>query len=144
MALADPLRPDSKSIVEEIKKFGIKVKILTGDNMEIAKEITKQVSSGSKIIRMTDLDGLSESEQMEIIEDCDGFAEIYPEDKYKIVKLLQSKGHIVGMTGDGVNDSPALKQSEVGIAVSNSTDVAKTSASIVLTQPGLKLKLLMQ
>ena len=137
LALADPLRPDSKSIVEEIKKFGIKVKILTGDNIEIAKEITKQVSSGSKIIRMTDLDGLSESEQMEIIEDCDGFAEIYPEDKYKIVKLLQSKGHIVGMTGDGVNDSPALKQSEVGIAVSNSTDVAKTSASIVLTQPGL-------
>ena len=137
LALADPLRPDSKSIVEEIKKFGIKVKILTGDNMEIAKEITKQVSSGSKIIRMKDLDGLSESEQMEIIEDCDGFAEIYPEDKYKIVKLLQSKGHIVGMTGDGVNDSPALKQSEVGIAVSNSTDVAKTSASIVLTRPGL-------
>jgi len=137
LSLADPLRPDSKSIIEKIQKFGIKVKILTGDNIEIAKEITAQILPGSKIIKMPDLNALSESEQIKIVEDCDGFAEIYPEDKYKIVKLLQSRNHIVGMTGDGVNDSPALKQSEVGIAVSNSSDVAKTSASIVLTQPGL-------
>ena len=135
--LADPLRSDSKSIIEEIKNLGIKVKILTGDNIEIAGEITKQVSLGSKIIRMADLVDLPESEQIKIIENCDGFAEIYPEDKYKIVKILQSNGHIVGMTGDGVNDSPSLKQAEVGIAVSNSTDIAKISASIVLTQPGL-------
>ena len=137
LTLADPLRTDSKSIIEEIKNLGIKVKILTGDNIEIAKEITKQVSLGSKIIRMADLVYLPESEQIKIIENCDGFAEIYPEDKYKIVKILQSNGHIVGMTGDGVNDSPALKQAEVGIAVSNSTDIAKISASMVLTQPGL-------
>ena len=71
------------------------------------------------------------------IDESDGFAEIYPEDKYKIVKLLQSKGHMVGMTGDGVNDAPALKQAELGIAVSSSTDVAKASASMVLTEPGL-------
>ena len=134
---ADPIRSDSKSIIEEIKNLGIKVKMLTGDNVEIAKEIAKQVLLGDKIIRMADLENLSESEQIKIIENCDGFAEIYPEDKYKIVKLLQSNKYIVGMTGDGVNDSPALKQAEVGIAVSNSTDIAKISASIILTQPGL-------
>jgi H+-transporting ATPase len=71
------------------------------------------------------------------VEESDGFAEIYPEDKYKIVKLLQSRAHMVGMTGDGVNDAPALKQAEMGIAVSNSTDVAKASASVVLTEPGI-------
>ncbi|MDA8091006.1 MAG: HAD-IC family P-type ATPase [Nitrospiraceae bacterium] len=69
----------------------------------------------------------------------DGFAEIYPEDKYKVVKLLQSAGHMVGMTGDGVNDAPALKQAEMGIAVSDSTDVAKASASVVLTEPGISV-----
>jgi H+-transporting ATPase len=86
---------------------------------------------------MDDLRNLSETEQARIIEETDGFAEIYPEDKYKIVKLLQSRGHMVGMTGDGVNDAPALKQAEMGIAVSSSTDVAKASASMVLTEPGV-------
>ncbi|MHB8280122.1 MAG: plasma-membrane proton-efflux P-type ATPase [Candidatus Humimicrobiaceae bacterium] len=137
LTLADPLRADSKLIIKEIKKLGIKVKILTGDNIEIAKEIALQVSIGNNIIKMSDLENLSEPEKNKIIENCDGFAEIYPEDKYKIVKLLQSNGHIVGMTGDGVNDSPALKQAEVGIAVSSSADIAKISASVVLTQPGL-------
>jgi H+-transporting ATPase len=85
---------------------------------------------------MTNLSALSEADQVRILDENDGFAEIYPEDKYRIVKLLQSRGHIVGMTGDGVNDAPALKQAEVGIAVSDSTDVAKASASIVLTEPG--------
>ncbi|MFZ3085511.1 MAG: plasma-membrane proton-efflux P-type ATPase, partial [Candidatus Hydromicrobium sp.] len=137
IAFADPIRLDSKAIIEEIKNLGIKVKMLTGDNIEIAREIAKQVLLGDKIIRMADLVNLPESQQIKIIEDCDGLAEIYPEDKYKIVKILQSNGHIIGMTGDGVNDSPALKQAEVGIAVSNSTDIAKISASMVLTQPGL-------
>jgi H+-transporting ATPase len=86
---------------------------------------------------MTDIQGLSEDEQVRIVGESNGFAEIYPEDKYKIVKLLQSRGHMVGMTGDGVNDAPALKQAEMGIAVSNSTDVAKASASVVLTEPGI-------
>jgi H+-transporting ATPase len=88
---------------------------------------------------MSALKNQSEQEQARILDEYDGLAEIYPEDKYRIVKLLQSRGHMVGMTGDGVNDSPALKQAEVGIAVSNSTDVAKASASIVLTEPGLKV-----
>jgi H+-transporting ATPase len=74
-----------------------------------------------------------------MLEESDGLAEIYPEDKYKVVKLLQSNGHLVGMTGDGVNDSPALKQAEVGVAVSNATDVAKASASIVLTEAGIRV-----
>ena len=80
---------------------------------------------------------MDETEQTKIVDESDGFAEIYPEDKYKIVKLLQSQGHMVGMTGDGVNDAPALKQAELGIAVSGSTDVAKASASMVLTEPGI-------
>ena len=137
LSLADPPRPDSKSMIEEIKKLEVKPVMLTGDNIAIAKQIANQVGVGNKIITLSDLEGLSKVEQEKNIEEVDGFAEIYPEDKYKIVKLFQSKGHIVGMTGDGVNDAPALKQAEMGIAVSNSTDVAKASASVVLTEPGI-------
>jgi len=136
LPLADPPRPDSKTVIEELKTLGVKPKMLTGDNIAVAKEIARQVSIGDRIYRMSDLAGLSETEQARILDEYDGFAEIYPEDKYRVVKLLQSRGHIVGMTGDGVNDAPALKQAEVGIAVSSSTDVAKASASIVLTEPG--------
>jgi len=136
LPLADPPRPDSKSVIEELKTLGVKMKMLTGDNIAVAKEIARQVSIGDKIYRASDLTSQSEAEQAKILDEYDGFAEIYPEDKYRIVKLLQSRGHMVGMTGDGVNDAPALKQAEVGIAVSNSTDVAKASASIVLTEPG--------
>ncbi|MDD5477478.1 MAG: plasma-membrane proton-efflux P-type ATPase [Candidatus Omnitrophica bacterium] len=139
LALADPLRPDSKSMIEEAKKLGIKPIMLTGDNIAIAQEIARQVGIGSKIIRFSDIAGLSEDTQIRSIEESDGFAEIYPEDKYKIVKLLQSRNHMVGMTGDGVNDAPALKQAEMGIAVRRSTDVAKASASVVLTEPGISV-----
>jgi len=139
LALADPLRPEAKNMIEEARKLGIKLIMLTGDNIAIAQEISRQVGIGSKIIRFSDIAGLSEEEQIKSIEGSDGFAEIYPEDKYKIVKLLQSKGHMVGMTGDGVNDAPALKQAEMGIAVSNSTDVVKASASVVLTEPGINV-----
>jgi len=138
LPLADPPRPDSKGMIEELKTLGVRAKMLTGDNIAIAREIVRQVSIGEKIYRMSDLSGLGEAEQATVLEEYDGFAEIYPEDKYRIVKLLQSRGHMVGMTGDGVNDAPALKQAEVGIAVSNSTDVAKASSSIVLTEPGTR------
>jgi H+-transporting ATPase len=137
LPMADPPRPDSKSMIEEARKQGIKPLMLTGDNIAIAKEIAYQVGIGSKIIRLADIERLSENEQVKVVEESDGFAEIYPEDKYKVVKLLQSRGHMVGMTGDGVNDAPALKQAEMGIAVSNSTDAAKASASVVLTEPGM-------
>ena len=139
LAMADPPRPDSRGMIEEAKKQGIKPLMLTGDHIAIAKEIAYQVGIGSKIIRLADMEGLSEDEQVKIVEESDGFAEIYPEDKYKVVKLLQSRGHMVGMTGDGVNDAPALKQAEMGIAVSNSTDAAKASASMVLTEPGMSV-----
>lgn len=137
LSLADPIRPDSKGMVEEAKTLGVKPLMLTGDNINIAKEIANQASIGSNIVRMSDIKDMDETEQARIIEESDGFAEIYPEDKYRIVKLLQSRGHIVGMTGDGVNDAPALKQAEMGIAVSSSTDVAKASASVVLTESGV-------
>jgi H+-transporting ATPase len=139
LALADPSRPDSKDMIEGARALGVKPIMLTGDNIAIAREIARQVSVGSRIIRMQELRGLSETEQAKTVEECDGFAEIYPEDKYRIVKLLQSRGHLVGMTGDGVNDAPALKQAEMGIAVSDSSDVAKASASMVITEPGVKV-----
>jgi H+-transporting ATPase len=139
LPLADPPRPDSKETIGELKRLGVKTKMLTGDNVAIAREIASQVDIGNRIYPMSNLKKLSEADQASILDEYDGLAEIYPEDKYKVVKLLQSRGHMVGMTGDGVNDSPALKQAEVGIAVNNSTDVAKASASIVLTEPGLKV-----
>jgi H+-transporting ATPase len=139
LSLADPPRPDSKSIIEQARKLGIKPIMLTGDSMAIAQEIALQAGIGGNIIRMADIGGLTDDEQMKVVGESDGFAEIYPEDKYKIVKLLQSRGHMVGMTGDGVNDAPALKQAEMGIAMSNATDVAKASASVVLTEPGISV-----
>jgi H+-transporting ATPase len=139
LPLADPPRPDSKETIGELKRLGVQPKMLTGDNEAIAREIATQVGIGDRILPISNLAKLSEANQAHAIDEYDGLAEIYPEDKYKVVKLLQSRGHLVGMTGDGVNDSPALKQAEVGIAVSNSTDVAKASASIVLTETGLKV-----
>jgi len=138
VAIADPVRPDSESMIGEIKSLGIKAMMLTGDSLAIAREIAGQVGIGSRIRQAGELKGISPEQQLELINECDGFAEVYPEDKFMIVKLLQEAGHSVGMTGDGVNDSPALKQAELGTAVSEATDVAKASASIVLTHPGLK------
>ena len=139
VSLADPPRPDSRDMIAEAQKLGIKSIMLTGDNIAIAKEIARFVGMGDNIIRLTDIDSLTEDEQARVISNVNGFAEIYPEDKYRIVKLLQSRGHMVGMTGDGVNDAPALKQAELGIAVSNATDVAKASASVVLTEEGVQV-----
>jgi H+-transporting ATPase len=137
LSLADPPRPDSKDMIEGARALGIKPMMLTGDNIAIAREIARQVAIGNKIIPMEEFRKMEEAEQAKLIEEIDGFAEIYPEDKYRIVKLLQSRGHMVGMTGDGVNDAPALKQAEMGIAVSSATDVARASASTVLTESGV-------
>jgi H+-transporting ATPase len=137
LSLADPPRPDSQDMIVGARKLGLKPMMLTGDNIAITREIARQVSIGDRIIRMEEFRKMDDMEQAKTIEEIDGFAEIYPEDKYRIVKLLQSRGHMVGMTGDGVNDAPALKQAEMGIAVSSSTDVAKASASMVLTESGV-------
>ncbi len=137
LSLADPPRPDSQAMIEDAKALGVKPVMLTGDNIAIASEIARRVSLGGRIIRMDEFRKMDEAGQAKTIGELDGLAEIYPEDKYSIVKLLQSRGHMVGMTGDGVNDAPALKQAEMGIAVSGATDVARASASTVLTEPGM-------
>jgi H+-transporting ATPase len=139
LALADPARPDSREMITAAKRLGIKPMMLTGDSAAIAKEIAEQVGIGDNIVRLPGMRELPAQEQARLAASSDGFAEIYPEDKYRIVKLLQSHCHQVGMTGDGVNDAPALKQAEMGIAVGNATDVAKAAASIVLTEPGLSV-----
>jgi H+-transporting ATPase len=138
-ALYDKPREDSPHLINELKKLGISVKMLTGDALPIAREVAGQAGLGDKIIRITDLkNNLDNENTLKTMEESDGFAEIYPEDKYLIVKSLQASGHIVGMTGDGVNDAPALKQAEVGIAVSNATDIAKRSSSVVLSHEGFE------
>ena len=140
VALYDMPRPDSKQLIQELNELGISVKMLTGDALPIAKEIAKDVGLWENVIKASDLKGLINENAIEAAQTAEksgGFAEIYPEDKYTIVKSLQIQKHVVGMTGDGVNDAPALRQAEVGIAVSNATDVAKGAASAVLTSEGL-------
>jgi H+-transporting ATPase len=140
VAMYDNPRQNSEKLIRELKSLGISIKMLTGDALPIAREIANKIGLGENIVTAKNLKTSAKEDQFkaaEIAEKSDGFAEIYPEDKYMIVKSLQLKSHVVGMTGDGVNDAPALKQAEVGIAVSNATDVAKKSASIVLTGEGL-------
>ena len=139
LPLSDPPRAESRTMIEELRAMGVRPKMLTGDNVAIAREIGNEVGFGDRIYRMSELPKLTREAQERVVLEGDGFAEVYPEDKYKIVKLLQSKRMIVGMTGDGVNDAPALKQAEVGIAVENSTDAAKASSSLVLTETGTRV-----
>jgi H+-transporting ATPase len=139
-ALYDMPRPDSKQLIKELKDLGVSVKMLTGDALPIAREIAKDVGLGENVISASSLKLLIKSNPVEATEAAEassGFAEVYPEDKYTIVMSFQAEKRIVGMTGDGINDAPALKQAEVGIAVSNATDVAKGAASVVLTGEGL-------
>jgi H+-transporting ATPase len=140
VALYDKPRPDSAKFIEKLRGLGVSVKMLTGDSLPIAKQVAAEVNLGDKVVRTPEIKETSSKDAIaatETVERSDGFAEIYPEGKYQIVRALQAKKHVVGMTGDGINDSPALKQAEVGIAVSNATDVAKGAASVVLTEPGL-------
>ncbi|WP_457680729.1 plasma-membrane proton-efflux P-type ATPase [Thermovibrio sp.] len=191
--LYDPPRPDSKEAVQEAKRYGVEVKMVTGDNIAIARYIARILGIGDKIISARELreegfeeyvilaqviakailkvEGLSpeeaekkakeiaqlvkkelenaplpkgtirrhESEIIKLIEEANGFAEVFPEDKYFIVDKLQKAGHIVGMTGDGVNDAPALRKADCGIAVANATDAARAAAALVLLKPGLKV-----
>jgi H+-transporting ATPase len=119
--------------------MGVSVKMVTGDHIAIAKEISNQVNLGNDIVLPASFLGKSDSQAQRVVEEADGFAEVFPEHKYRIVELLQEKGHVVGMTGDGVNDAPALKKANAGIAVEGATDAAKSAASIVLTRPGLSV-----
>jgi H+-transporting ATPase len=117
--------------------MGVNVKMLTGDHVAIAKEIARQVNLGTNIMPASSFLNKPDSEAQPIIEKADGFAQVFPEHKYRIVKLLQGKGHIVGMSGDGVNDAPALKEADAGMAVAGATDAAKSAADIVFTKSGL-------
>ena len=140
VALYDIPRPDAKKLIGELKALGISVKMLTGDALPIAKETARQVGLSDAITTSKEFEKALETDPdkaSEIAQKSDGFAEIYPHDKYSIVRSLQRQGCIVGMTGDGINDAPSLKQAEVGIAVSSATDVAKGAASVVLTGDGL-------
>ena len=133
VSLRDPPRPDSAELIKELKDLGVKVIMLTGDAEPVARQIAKEVGIGENVVKVSVF-----KENPGIVNQIDGLAEVYPEDKFEVVKLLQSQGKVVGMTGDGVNDAPALRQADVGIAVSNATDVAKAAAAVVLTVPGLR------
>jgi H+-transporting ATPase len=145
LPLYDPPRDDSAATIANAKAHGIKIKMVTGDNVAIGREISAQLGMGTDIQPADQLfkegvdpANLSEKAKDEI-EQADGYAQVFPEHKYGIVKALQSRDHIVGMTGDGVNDAPAIKQADVGIAVSGATDAARAAASLVLTEPGLSV-----
>src|SRR5450631_3538497 len=139
VSLYDPPRPDASQLIATLRDRGVSVKMLTGDALPVASEIASGVGLPN-IRRMADLKAASAqtaSKSVDLFAGADGFAEVFPEDKYVVVKHLQDAGHVTGMTGDGVNDAPALRQAEVGIAVSTATDVAKGAASVVLTEQGL-------
>lgn len=142
LPLFDPPREDAASTIATARHMGVTIKMVTGDALAIAKETAEKVGLGTGIL---DAAGLGEVKKIETpavaesIETADGFAQVFPEHKYHIVDVLQERGHIVGMTGDGVNDAPALKKADCGIAVSGATDAARAAADIVLLSPGLSV-----
>ena len=142
LPLFDPPREQAKATIASARQIGVKVKMVTGDQLAIAREMSKQLGLGTNIL---DASGLGDTkhhetaQSAEAIEKADGFAQVFPEHKFHIVDVLQQRGHIVGMTGDGVNDAPALKKADCGIAVSGATDAARAAASIVLLAPGLSV-----
>jgi H+-transporting ATPase len=141
IALLDPPRPDTKETLNEIHGMGVEIKTVTGDHESIARELSHTLGLGTDILSVDKLyhENISDVLREELIERANGFAEVYPEHKFGIVKTLQHRNHIIGMTGDGVNDAPALKQADVGIAVSNATDAARQAADLVLTDSGLNV-----
>jgi len=142
LPLFDPPRRDAKATIATALQMGVKVKMVTGDALAIAQETAKTLGMGTAILDAAGLGDVKRKETAsaaEAIENAYGFAQVFPEHKFHIVDVLQKRGHIVGMTGDGVNDAPALKKADCGIAVSSATDAARAAASIVLTTPGLSV-----
>ncbi len=133
VALEDPPRADSQSLVRGLQDLGVRVVMVTGDNLATACAVARRVGIGSRAAAADALDHLDASQVL----DHDVYARVFPEHKIRLVRLLQDAGHVVGMTGDGVNDAPALKQADVGIAVASATDVARAAAGVVLNAPGL-------
>ena len=142
LPLFDSPRKDAKATIATALAIGVKIKMVTGDALAIAQETAKKLDMGSNILDASGLGDVKKEESNEMaksIEEADGFAQVFPEHKFHIVDVLQKRGHIVGMTGDGVNDAPALKKADCGIAVSGATDAARAAAAIVLTTPGLSV-----
>ncbi len=142
LPLFDPPREDSKATIAAASQMGIKVKMVTGDQLAIAKETARQLGLGQNIVEaaiLTDSKQYNASQVADAIEKADGFAQVFPEHKFHIVQVLQAAKHIVGMTGDGVNDAPALKQADAGIAVSGAADAARAAADVALLNPGLSV-----
>jgi H+-transporting ATPase len=139
ISLFDPPREDSASTIATAESMGMDVKMVTGDHIAIAKQVSGLVGLKTNIVTPASFLNKPDAEAMSAVEGADGFAEVFPEHKYRIVDLLQKKGHIVCMTGDGVNDAPALKKADAGIAVAGATDAAKSAADVVLTSPGLSV-----
>jgi H+-transporting ATPase len=141
LSLLDPPREDSAEVVETAADHGIDVRMVTGDHLAIAKQVAGQLSLGKDIKAASEVftEGTDpeDSEVVGKVTEADGFAEVTPEHKFNIIKAFQSKDIIIGMTGDGVNDAPALKQADVGIAVPNASDAARSAAALVLTASGL-------
>ncbi|MGX7742038.1 plasma-membrane proton-efflux P-type ATPase [Rhodopseudomonas parapalustris] len=140
LPMFDPPRDDCAATIAAIRNMGVDVKMVTGDHEAIAREIAGQLNLGRNIVVADSVFAKGDGpEQSARIVAADGFARVFPEHKFKIVKALQDAGAIVGMTGDGVNDAPALKQADAGIAVSGATDAARAAADLVLTAPGLSV-----
>jgi H+-transporting ATPase len=139
ISLLDPPRPDSASTIKECIRLGVQVKMITGDQLIIAKEVARRLEMPRTILdanKLTDQSMSIEAMSDRVVK-ADGFAQVIPEHKYQVVDILQKRGYLVGMTGDGVNDAPALKKANVGIAVHGCTDAARSAADIVLLAPGL-------
>ena len=142
LPLFDPPREDAKATVATAIQMGVKITMVTGDALAIARETAKTLGMGANILDGASLGDSNRDETAAVtksIENADGFAQVFPEHKFHIVDVLQKHDHIVGMTGDGVNDAPALKKADCGIAVSGATDAARAAASIVLMTPGLSV-----
>jgi H+-transporting ATPase len=143
ISLNDPPRPDAKATIAQTERLGLNVKMVTGDDVAIGDQIAKQLGMGDHLLVASDVfkDGATAAtippDVVTAVERADGFGRVFPQHKYEIVKALQQRGHIVAMTGDGVNDAPALRQADCGIAVSGATDAARSAAALILTAPGL-------
>lgn len=143
LPLLDPPRPDAKATIAEAKKLGLGVKMVTGDDVAIGSEISRELGIGSNLLVASNVFSKDMDpnhiplDAARAVEQADGFGRVFPEHKFEIVKALQERGHIVAMTGDGVNDAPALKQADCGVAVSGATDAARSAAALILTAPGL-------
>ena len=140
LPMFDPPRADTAATIAEAQSLGVSVKMLTGDAVAIAKETCRMLALGTKVYdsqRLIGSGGMAGSAIHDFVEAADGFAEVFPEHKYQVVEMLQHRGHLTAMTGDGVNDAPSLKKADCGIAVEGASDAARSAADVVFLDEGL-------